>query len=284
MMLKKLYLFIFLGFIVQCKTTEFPTIQKKSIVPFGISYARVDPSQVSNYKMIIIEPDFYTPADIHSFKQKGPSVIAYVTLGEVDKYRWYYPDLEEIGFLGINENWDSPFLNLEDLKTRELILEKVIPRILEKGVDGLFLDTVDAVSPYTSRKHLAPYMLELIRGIREKYPNIVIIQNAGLFLLEETKYVVDAVAIEDVATMYNFDTKEYKIVTDEEYEDRMKLIRTHSKQSGLPFLIIDFAVTPETISTASNRLRSEGFPYFISNISLDTLPTNPAIITNMKQH
>ncbi len=283
MILKKLVLFIFLGLIVQCKTTELHTINKKSIAPFGISYARVDPSEVSNYNMIIIEPDFYTPADIYTFKRQGPTVIAYVTLGEVDKYRWYYPDLEEIGFLGINENWDSPFLDLEDPETRKLMLDKVIPRIIEKGVDGLFLDTVDAVSPYTSRNHLAPYMLELIRGIRERYPNIVIIQNAGLFLLEETKDVVDAVAIEDVATMYNFDTKEYKIVTDDEYEERLALVRTHSKQSGLPFLIIDFAVTPETILTASNRLRAEGFPYFISNISLNTLPENPAIITNLKE-
>src|SRR5690554_2217363 len=173
-MFKNIVLILFLGFIVQCKTSEFPTINNKSIVPFGISYARVDPADVSNYKMIIIEPDFYTPSDIHKFKLKGPSVIAYVTLGEVDKYRWYYKDLEKIGFLGINENWDSPFLDLEDPETRKLILEKVIPRILEKGVDGLFLDTVDAVSPYTSRKHLAPYMLQLIKDIRKAYPDIII--------------------------------------------------------------------------------------------------------------
>ena len=283
MILKKIILFIFLGIIVQCKSTELSKIKNKSIIPFGISYARLTPDQVANYNMVILEPDFYTPADIHKFKQKGPTVIAYVTLGEVDKYRWYYPDLEEIGFLGINENWDSPFLDLEDPETRKLMIEKVIPRIMDKGVDGLFLDTVDAVSPYTSRKHLAPYMLELIKEIRKAYPSTIIIQNAGLFLLEETKDVVDAVAIEDIATMYDFDTKEYRIVTDEEYDARMDLVRNHSKQSGLPFLIIDFAVTPETISKVSNRLRAEGFPYFISNISLDTLPTNPAVITNLKE-
>src|SRR5690554_2538104 len=120
-------------------------------------------------------------------------------------------------------------------------------------------------------------MLQLIKDIRKAYPDIIIIQNAGLFLLEETKDVVDAVAIEDVATMYNFDTKEYIVVTESEFEKRMELVNTHSKKSGLPFLIIDFAVTPETILTASDRLRKEGYPYFISNISLDTLPANPAV-------
>lgn len=251
-----------------------------SISPFGVCYAKVTPAMVENYKMVIIEPDFYTKTEITALKATGTTIIAYITLGEVDSNRWYFPLLEERGFLGVNENWNSSYLNLEDEETRTILLEKVIPEVMIKGVDGIFLDTVDAVSPYTERNNLAPYMLMLIKGIRDQYPNKLIIQNAGLFLLEESKEWIDATLIEDIASGYNFNNKEYFIKDLNSFNERVTLIRTASDKYNIPFLIIDFADSKPAIEEIKSRLDSLHFPYFISNIQLNQLPNNPKNVTN----
>ena len=266
---------------IQCNNTNKisanPILTKS---PFGVCYSKVTPGQVKNYKMVIIEPDFYSKAEISALKATGTTIIAYITLGEVDSNRWYFPLLEERGFLGINTNWNSSFLNLEDEATRNIILEKALPEIMIKGVDGIFLDTIDAVSPYTEKSHLSPYMLSLIQGIRERYPTKFIIQNAGLFLLEQTKNIIDAVVIEDIASGYDFVNKEYFIKDNDAYTRRIDLVKENSNKHNIPFFIIDFAESDLAINEIKSRLDSLGFPYFISNIELSRLPIIPEQVAN----
>ncbi len=266
---------------IQCNNTS--TISTNPILtksPFGVCYSKVTPEQVKNYKMVIIEPDFYSKAEISALKATGTTIIAYITLGEVDSNRWYFPLLEERGFLGINENWNSSFLNLEDDITRSIILEKALPEIMIKGVDGIFMDTIDAVSPYTERSNLSPYMLTLIQGIRERYPNKLIIQNAGLFLLEQSKSHIDAVLIEDIASGYDFVNREYFIKDFDAYTKRIDLIKENSQKYNVPFLIIDFAENELAINEIKSRLDTLNFPYFISNIELSRLPIRSDKVAN----
>lgn len=266
---------------IQCNnTSKISTNPMLKKTPFGVCYSKITPEQVKNYKMVIIEPDFYSKAEITALKATGTTIIAYITLGEVDSNRWYFPLLEERGFLGINKNWNSSFLNLEDDVTRAIILEKALPEIMIKGVDGVFMDTIDAVSPYTERSNLSPYMLSLIQGIRERYPKKLIIQNAGLFLLDQSKSIIDAVLIEDIASGYDFVNKEYFIKDFDAYIRRLDLVKENSQKHNIPFLIVDFAETEMAINEIKSRLDSLSFPYFISNIELSRLPIRSEQVAN----
>ncbi|MTI86619.1 MAG: endo alpha-1,4 polygalactosaminidase [Balneolaceae bacterium] len=263
-----------------CKATEEGIMDLSQNTPFGAIYAKTTPSQVQNYNMVIIEPDHYTKAEIDALKATNTRVIGYITLGEVDKSRWYFPLLEERGFVGINENWDSPYLDLADDSTRAIVLDKVLPEIMIKGLDGVFLDTVDAVSPYGERSHLQSYMVQLIQGIRNRYPNTTIIQNAGFFLLEQTAPLVDGVLIEDIATSYDFGKREYIYRDQEDYQQRLDYLKKYTLEYDLPFFIIDFAVSPEKQAQVRQRLDSLKLPYFISNIGLTKLPSNTNRVAN----
>ena len=73
---------------------------------------------------------------------------------------------------------------------KEIIIQDVIPRILKAGFDGLFLDTIDTAA-HLHAKHPKKYigikkaMIELIRDIKEHYPNLFLISNNGFLILEE---------------------------------------------------------------------------------------------------
>lgn len=264
-------LFTFLS----CKATN--EVSKEGglseLTHFGVCYAKVTPEQVAGYELVIIEPDFYTKLEIEALKSNGTKILAYITLGEIDANRWYYPKLQERGFLGTNKNWNSSYLNLEDAVTRSVILNEVLPEVTAKGVDGIFMDTIDAVSPYTERFHLKPYMLELIKEIKTRNPDLLILQNSGLFLLEDSKEFIDGVLIEDIASGYNFEKQEYFIKDSEAYHERLRLIREYSEENKFPFFIVDFAIDTAAIKQVKTRLDSLSTPYFISNIQLNQLPT-----------
>ncbi|MEQ8525473.1 endo alpha-1,4 polygalactosaminidase [Gracilimonas sp.] len=280
MKLKLLVASIMASTLVQCKSTNQASFSIASQTPFAVCYAKVTPDQLQNYSMVIIEPDFYSKEEMAALRATGTKIIAYITLGEVDTNRWYYPRLAEIGFLGKNENWNSFFVDLEKDETRQIILTEVLPRIAEKEVDGFFLDTVDAVSPVTERAHLQPYMVQLIEGIRKRYPAKIIIQNAGVFLLEETKDDIDAFLTEALASDYDFEKKEYKIRTAQEYNERLEYLNHYSEKSGKPYFIVGFADTDLKRSQIKTRLDTLARPYFISNIGLSELPVLPDSVAN----
>ncbi|WP_212747554.1 endo alpha-1,4 polygalactosaminidase [Fodinibius saliphilus] len=254
-----------------CNTTE--SVKKIDVEPFAASYERISSLEkvASKYDLLIVEPDNYSKAAVDTLNTPDNTLLGYISLGEVNKFRWYYPLMEEQGFIGINENWDSPYLNLADSTTRSILLDKVLPNIMTKGYDGLFLDTIDNVAPYTERSHLQPYMLEIIAGIKERYPKAVVVQNAGLFMLDRTHKYIDAVLIEDVATNYNFKRKDYHLRSTESYREKVDRIIKLKQEYDLPFLIVDFAKTYSLKKLARNRLDTLGMPYFISTIELNDI-------------
>lgn len=268
------------GLLTNCNAQESAKFTVADHTPFGVSYVKLTPDQVANYEMVILEPDFYNIKEMEDLKAAGPKILAYVTLGEVDPNRWYYSLLEGEGFLGTNPNWNSSYLNLEDENVRSVILQRILPEIMSKKPDGLFLDTVDAVSPVTDRGHLKPFMVELIKDIRNEYPEIVIIQNAGLFLIEETKEHVDAFLTEALISDYDFASGSYRVRSDDEIQDRLDYINHYVELSGKPYFIIEFAESEEQRQKIESKLDTLGRPYFITNIGLSELPKDPEAVTN----
>ncbi len=247
--------------------------EKNKLEPFAVSYEKITnlTETARQYNLLIIEPDHYSKTEVDSLNSSSNKLIAYVTLGEVDRNRWYYPLLEERGFLGVNEHWDSPYLNLADSTTRAILLEKVVPNIMSKGFDGLFLDTVDDVAPYTERSHLQPHMVDIITRLRKNYPDAFIVQNAGLFLLDKTHSLIDAVLIEDVATSYNFEDQSYNLKSLDAYREKVKRIDKYASLFKKPFLIVDFSEKESLIKTVKNRLDTLPYPYFIGSIHLNNI-------------
>lgn len=245
-----------------CKSSE-------KITSFMVNYSKVVPGQIGNKQMAILEPDQYTHMDIMSLKSTGTKLIGYVSLGEVNKNRWYYAMLKERGFLGENKNWGSYYINLKDSASRDILLNKVITNVVKKGFDGLFLDTIDDVAPYTDRGYLQPYMVELIRDIHTRYPGLIIIQNAGLFLLDKTHSYIDGDLIEDVASSYQFSDKSYQLSSSSSFKDKVQNIMTYKKKYHLPFFIVDYANNQQLKNKITARLDTLDIPFFIGNISLN---------------
>lgn len=251
--------------------------------PFGVVYSDINPLTVSGYKTLIVEPYFFNKKDISELHSRGLKVIAYISLGEVNPSRKYFEEFKKIGFKGKNGNFGSYYNNLSDSRIKEKFLHEIVPELLSNGYDGLFLDTIDAVAPYTDRREMESDMVDLIKSIKISNPDKLLIQNAGLFLLDETSEFIDAIAIEDIASGYNFDTNKYQIKSKEEFEERLNLVDTMYNRYKIPFLIIDFAEEERTEVIVRSRLEKTGHSFFISNIEFKGLPKLRSVYSKIKK-
>tara|TARA_R110002124_G_scaffold252177_4_gene417443 strand:- start:8931 stop:9785 length:855 start_codon:yes stop_codon:yes gene_type:complete len=282
-MQKKLILIAIYLFVINC-SSSIKEITKDSVYDsFGVVYSDVNPVKVAGYKLLIVEPYFYSREDILEFHSRGIKVIAYLSLGEVNESRRYFEEFKSIGLKGKNENHGSYYIDLSKKRVKDKFLKQIVPELFSYGYDGLFLDTIDAVAPYTVRRNMEQDMVELIKGIKLANPSKILIQNAGFFLLDQTSEYVNAVAIEDIASGYNFDTNEYLVKSEEEFQERLKLVDSMFYAYQIPFLIIDFEPVNTTNELLRSRLDKAGYPYFISNIGFDGLPIKPKSNTKLKK-
>ena len=221
--------------------------------------------------MVILDPDNYSKEEIHRLKE-NTIVVAYLSVGEVSTDRKYFKEVEEC-VMGKNPVWNSYYVNVSCEKWQDLILNGIIPEILNKGFDGVFLDTVDVVDLYPNMKN---DMIELIATIREKYPNIIIIQNRGFSIIDETAKYIDGILFECFTTRYNWKSKKYEVWSDEDLKwiDSVaeKLVKLRERY-GIVVLTLDYAENKSLEIYCIKHAEKFGFIHFISKINLTTLST-----------
>ena len=203
-------------------------------------------------------------------KSQNEKVFAYISLGEVNKNAPHYPILKN-NTLGKNKIWDSYYLDLNSKKTIEILMI-LVDELFAKGYDGLFLDNFDNFTIHGPQKEQKTAIVNLLKMIKEKYPNKSFIQNAGLDLIAETTNYVDAIAIESIATDYSFKQKKYSLREKSQYETLMNRLQSIHTTYDEPILLIEYANTPTLAKQVEDRIKNFDFEYFIGNIELQSVP------------
>lgn len=247
-----------------------------------VVYYGADPQEKQKaalFDLVIAGPDTFSPAEILALQNAGVKVIAYLSVGEVGP-NWYLKDAVDPSWvLKKNPNWGSFIIDFANQGWHDLLLNRAIPDILSKGYDGLFLDTVDSVDVYPQKTQR---MADLILAIRKRYPDLIIVQNRGLRVLEQTGPVVDGVMIESFSSTYDFQTKAY-LPADYDASSWKRL----QERFGFAVLALDYALPSDIpqIRHDYQRAREWGFLPYVSTIMLDQIyvhdvPENPVKANN----
>jgi endo-alpha-1,4-polygalactosaminidase (GH114 family) len=80
-------------------------------------------------------------------------------------------------------------------------------RIISKGMDGVFLDTLDWLDYYRDDASLYARLLngykEFLKKLKAKYPELLIIQNRGFYCYEKVSYkYIDGILWENFSSPY----------------------------------------------------------------------------------
>jgi uncharacterized protein (TIGR01370 family) len=180
--------------------------------------------------------------------------------------------------VGRNEDWNADFVDIRSRAWQGLLLEKVIPKILEQGFDGLFLDTLDSavyLEQYKDPKRFWGMKDELVRfiaKIRQKFPKALLCANRGREIWQKAAPYLDFVVLEDFSTSYDFKRKQYLTLGQKEINQNLKWADVAVKANPriMP-LAIDY-VEPDDVAAAKKaiaRAEKHGFITYVSDLELN---------------
>jgi len=228
--------------------------------------------------LAILDPD--NVANPHDIKGKNTLVVGYLSIGEAEDFRWYWKDIAGKDFvLEPNPDWEGDYyIDPRSSGWRNFVIRKIIPDILAKGYDGLFLDTIDT-GEFLEWKDPQKYagskdaMVELIRQIRINYPDIIIISNNGFPILEKIAKYINYALVEDLYTSYDFDKKIYLDQDIEITNQRIKSLKRISYDFNIPILTLDYCEQSNSgkIAEISSKSVVCGFYPYVTDISLQNI-------------
>lgn len=193
-------------------------VQRPASFAFAIGNGNLSggPDQVAerlgDFGLVVVDGELATAEEVAALRASGAIVLAYVSVGTIEKWRSWYPRLKRFR-LGAWADWkDEWFADVSRRKLRRELSDRIAPEILAEGFDGLFLDNVDMVGTRNHRAQRAG-MSKLVRalaGLVHDQGGLLFTQNGHwglgkLGLLD----VIDGWNREDVTWTYDFDRRRY---------------------------------------------------------------------------
>lgn len=226
------------------------------------------------FDWLIVNPDSLH-IDGLRYRAIKPKLIAYVSIGEVEPYREYFKDLKKEWILGDNITWKSKIVDIRRDDYVEFLLKKVFSKLDQ--FDGFFLDTLDSYQNFLespeNRKPAEDNLVRLIKTLRSKYPDKIILINRGFEIVERVSSEVNGLVAESL--FYGLKLGEeidYRKMNREETEWLLGKLN-HAKNLGLKVIVVDY-VPPNNrklqLETA-RKIYKLGFIPYVSDRYLRTL-------------
>jgi cysteinyl-tRNA synthetase len=180
-------------------------------VPFFYMLQDMAPAKVpAETRLLVIDAtadglEFLTPAELEEYKAPDREVLAYVSVGEAEDYRYYWQNLPRDLLLGENPEWPGNWtVKYWDPRWHKVVKD-YIKKVLDIGFDGVYLDKVDAywdvVEYGYGEDEAAGWMKELIEDIRLAFPDTIIYLQNGDDLIHrfsDLADMIDGMGVEDL--------------------------------------------------------------------------------------
>jgi uncharacterized protein (TIGR01370 family) len=244
---------------------------------------RSDPALSRHYQLLVLEPDHVRP--IAPLRGPDSILLGYVSLGEVEKSRPYFADLFKAGALTKpNPNWpNARMADLRHAAWRLVLLDNIIPAILARGYNGIFIDTTDNAEAMeqadpVGNKGMIDAAAALILAIRVRFPNMRIMLNRGYAVLPQVAGAIDYLLGEAMASRWNFARNAYELLSDDDWNwqaDRLR--KAQAANPVLRIVTLDYWKSDDTRQVAAlyARERKAGFFPYVSTLALDHLVDEP---------
>ncbi|MDR1535595.1 MAG: endo alpha-1,4 polygalactosaminidase [Planctomycetota bacterium] len=237
--------------------------------------------EVPGLDLLILESEAI--GDLSPEDRKGRLCVAYMSIGEAEANRWYWPDIKDKPWvLDPNPDWpDSRRVDVRSGEWQDLLVEMIAPTMIEAGYDGFILDNVDNGEILLEMdadlfKGADDATVSLIERLRRTFPEAVIIANNGLGIVPRVADQVDAM-------MYEGTVHTWKARPDGSYSYgevspkirnwlRPRLLRI--KNAGVPILALEYLEPgdDETYRKVWEAVVKAGNSPYLSVRDLDVFP------------
>jgi len=228
------------------------------------------PISWEDYDMAILDPDYHPPLED---VPDQVILIAYVSFGVAVDYRSYWPRAKDQPWLVGEKPGESGnyFVDVRSQAWKNILIQEVIPDIVAKGYDGIFIDNIDHG---TRLNEVFPgqfggsedAMIQLIRDVHEVFPDLMLISNNAYEFLPKIAPVLSALLVEELFSGINSDTDQYEAVSKVSRDRMVRILQDMRRYHHLAVFNIE-RIPPENRTGTHQTIQSShqlGFkPYIV---------------------
>ncbi|SMC20098.1 extracellular protein [Desulfacinum hydrothermale DSM 13146] len=239
------------------------------------------PDVYGQFDLVVLDGIHPPPLPDKKTKAGTPILLGYVSLGEIGDYSPWWQEAKQCAcIVGYNDQWQSHVVDVRNPCWQDLFLHKMVPAVLSKGFDGLFVDTIDSSLALLQGDDPERFqgtdraVLQIMARLRQEHPRAFIAVNRGLPLLARMASMIDGVVAEDLYSYYAGPEKGYTRVPREWQNQMLRWIAEARRVNpGLLVLTLDYADEdqPELIQEAIRFSKKRGFIPYVGPILLDKI-------------
>ena len=254
--------------------------QEKTPGNFVVYYgSEAEAAAFARFDLVVLDSGY--SEIVEALKKGKKTVLAYLSLGEVNNTRDYFAEIKGKGLLlEKNPNWPDAFMvDIRKAEWRDYVLGVLIPLIIADGFDGIFIDTLDSSinqERVNARKFggMTKAASDLVKQIRARYPRLKIMLNRAYEIGPEVACSIDYLLGESICGSYDFAEKKYIMNNEKAYEDEVKILKNIRKANPrLLIMTLDYCEPKDRARREAIRKKQKknGFIPYVTTIGLDTI-------------
>ena len=261
------------------ETTTGTTVATKKATKFKYKYGVFlsvgkNLNRLKNYEIVVIDAQNFKKKEIQAFRAKGHKVYSYINIGSLENFRSYYKQYKSLK-LGKYEHWDEEFwINVADKKWQNFIVKKLMPSLLDKGIDGFFVDNCDVYYHY-KKKAIMNGLTVMMKSMVATGKKVLI--NGGDCYLDA--YCKSGGKWSDIITGINQETVFSKIIwnkkdkfgtaSNKDHKYFTSYIERYAKK-GADIYLLEYTRNKKLITKIKAYCKKKGFGYYVSDsVELD---------------
>ncbi|MEV6964135.1 NAD-dependent epimerase/dehydratase family protein [Hamadaea sp. NPDC051192] len=226
--------------------------------PIAFYYGNGQLDRLTEYRTVVLQPDFYRARDLLYLGQRGVRTLAYLSLSEDQgpPAPWQRDDR--------NPDWGGHFVHVDHPGWVDHVLNQA-DTALAMGFDGLFLDTLNVELTYPED---VPHLISLITAMRAMAGSAYILANRGFGMLPELAELVDGMLFESFSVRWVEDG--YAPWPQDVLEHHAQIAEGLA-ELGLDLFALDYADSDGLAAFAARRAEQFGLEVFVSDRALSQL-------------
>lgn len=175
---------------------------------YTVYYGKDHIDLLSGYDIVVVEPAALNNSQTHNIQNDGTMVIAYLSFLEIPSWSRLLEYLTDDDFIRIegvkliNPEYGNYCANLSSVIWQRILLHKMSELLTFRSFDGLFIDTIGFLEydriPLEIRDIQIRSAQGILKRIRERFPEHILIQNGGLSeVIYSTKSYIDGICWEN---------------------------------------------------------------------------------------
>ncbi len=226
-----------------------------------------DLERLAAYDTVVIDAQYYEKESIESFKQQGHKVYSYINIGSLETFRAYYDQYQDLT-LGDYEHWDEErWIDVSSPIWQDFVLETLAPELLEKGIDGYFVDNCDVYYQYPEAEILEGLSV-IMEGLKSTGADIIV--NGGDAFVEaytasggRADDIITGINQESVFTRIDWNTGNLYGSTKDDMEYFTNYIEKYSSQ-GIDIYLLEYTKKPLIVAKIKSYCHDHNFKYYVS--------------------